>query len=65
MVLNIRADQLHGSIMRALQANEVRQPLLAQSMEPVGTTPAQFSDMIRQEIRKYTSLAKKIGVHVD
>ena len=51
--------------MRALQANEVRQPLLAQSMEPVGTTPAQFSDMIRQEIRKYTSLAKKIGVHVD
>lgn len=57
--------QLHGNIVRALQANEVRQPLVAQSIEPVGTTPAQFGDMIRQEIGKYTKLAKSIGVQVD
>ena len=57
--------QLHGTIVRALQANEVRQPLIAQSIEPVGNTPAQFGDMIRQEIGKYTKLAKAIGVQVD
>lgn len=57
--------RLHGSIVRALQAQEVRQPLAAQSMEPVGTSPAQFGDTIRQEITKYTRLAKQIGVTVD
>jgi len=57
--------QLHDGIVRALQAQELRQLLLAQSIEPVGSSPAQFGDTIRQEISKYTKLAKKIGVKVD
>lgn len=57
--------QLHGSIVRALQAKEVRQLLIAQSMEPVGSSSAHFSDMIRQEINKYTKLVKDIGVRID
>jgi tripartite-type tricarboxylate transporter receptor subunit TctC len=57
--------QLHDSIVRALQAKEVRQALLAQSIEPVGSSPAQFGDMIRQEISKYTRLAKDIGVRIE
>ena len=57
--------QLHGNIVRALQASDVRQLLAAQSIEPATTTPAQFGDMIRQEIGKYTTLAKAIGVQVD
>ena len=57
--------RLHGDIVRALQTNDVRQPLLAQSMEPAGTTPAQFGDTIQQEISKYATLAKKLGVQID
>jgi len=57
--------QLHDGIVRALQAQELRQLLLAQSIEPVGSSPAQFGDTIREEISKYTKLARKIGVKVD
>lgn len=57
--------QLHGNIVRALQTKEVTQALLAQSIEPVGSTPAQFGEMIRQEISKYTKLAKDIGVRIE
>ena len=57
--------QLQGAIARVLEAKEVRQLLLAQSIEPVGSTPAQFGEMLQQEIGKYTKLAKKIGVQVD
>ena len=57
---------LHGGILRALQSKEVKQLLLAaQSIEPVGSSPAQFGDVIRQEIGKYTRLAKDIGVRID
>ena len=57
--------QLHASIVRALQAKEVSQLLLAQGIEPVGSSSAQFADTIRQEISKYTRLAKDIGMRVD
>jgi tripartite-type tricarboxylate transporter receptor subunit TctC len=57
--------QLHDSIVRALQTNEVKSPLLAQAIEPAGTTSAQFGDLIRVEITRYTKLAKEIGVSVD
>ena len=57
--------QLHDQIARALQADEVKSPLLAQGMEPRDTSPAQFGEMIRQEVAKYSALAKQIGVNVD
>lgn len=57
--------QLQSGIAHALKAKEVRQALLAQSIEPVGSSPAQFGEMLQQEIGKYTKLARKIGVQVD
>lgn len=57
--------QLHASIVRALQTSEVKQLLLAQGIEPVGSSPAQFSETIRLEVGKYTKLAKDIGVRID
>ena len=36
-----------------------------QSIEPVGSTPVQFGEVIRQEIDKYTKLAKEIGARID
>jgi tripartite-type tricarboxylate transporter receptor subunit TctC len=57
--------RLHDGIVRALQAPDVRQRMLAQGDEPAGTSSAQFADMIRQEITKYAKLVKDIGVHID
>ena len=57
--------ELHGRIVRALQLKEVRQLMLTQSIEPVGSSPAQFGVTIRQEIGKYSRLAKEIGVRTD
>ena len=57
--------QLHGSIVRALQGKEIRRLLLAQSIEPVGSSSAQFGAIIRQEISKYSKLAKDIGVRIE
>ena len=57
--------QLHASFVRAVQTKEVSQPLLAQSIEPAGTSSAQFSDMVQQEIETWTRLAKELGVRAD
>lgn len=56
---------LRENIARALQANDVKPLLLAQSIEPMDASSAQFGELIRQEIIRYTALAKKIGVSVD
>jgi tripartite-type tricarboxylate transporter receptor subunit TctC len=57
--------QLNGSIVHALQADTVKQGLLAQGIEPVGSSAEQFGVTIRTEIDKYTKLAKSIGVRVE
>lgn len=56
---------LRENITRAMQAGDVKPMLLAQSIEPTDASAAQFGEMIRQEIIRYTALAKKIGVSVD
>ena len=53
--------RLHGSIVRALQAKEIRQQFLAQGIEAVGSSSAQFVDMIRQETSTFAKLVKDIG----
>lgn len=58
-------NQLRDSIARALQTPEIKSKLLAQSIYPMGTSSAQFGDVIREEIAKYTKLAKEIGIKVD
>jgi tripartite-type tricarboxylate transporter receptor subunit TctC len=57
--------QLHRGIEQALKAKEVRQTLVAQGLEPVGSSPAQFRDVLRQEIARYSKLASSIGVQLD
>jgi len=56
---------LQTGISRALQSTDTKQALAAQSLDPVGSSPAQFGEMLRQEIAKYTQLAKEIRVQLD
>lgn len=53
--------QLHDRFTGALQVPEVRQRLVGLGMEPVGSSSAQFGDMIRQEIGKISKLVKDMG----
>lgn len=53
--------QLHGGIVRALQVEEIRQVLHAQSIEPAGASSARLGDIIRQEISTYIKLVKDLG----
>ena len=57
--------QLHADIARTLQSREVKQLLFTQSIEPVASAPEQFGGVIRQEISKYTRLAKDIGARIN
>jgi tripartite-type tricarboxylate transporter receptor subunit TctC len=57
--------QLHTGILKALQPKEVKQLLFTQSIEPVGSSPAKFAELIRQEIIQYSRLAKAIGARLD
>ncbi len=57
--------QLHGDIVRALQSEDLRQKMLAQGDEPTTMSSAQFSDLIRQEIARYSALVKSVGARID
>jgi tripartite-type tricarboxylate transporter receptor subunit TctC len=50
--------KLHGGVVKALQAPDVRQTLTDLSVEIVGNTPEQFAAIIRNDIDKWMKLAK-------
>jgi len=54
--------KLQKAASRALQLPEVKQLLVAQGLEPVGSTPEQFADYIRGELAKHAKLIKDAGL---
>jgi tripartite-type tricarboxylate transporter receptor subunit TctC len=50
--------KLHGGLVKALQASDVRQTLTDLSVDIIGNTPEQFSATIRSDIDKWMRLAK-------
>jgi len=58
-------SQLHGAFSAALNAPEVRERLLAQGFELVGSTPKQFAAYIKAEIPKWANVVKASGAAVD
>lgn len=58
-------SQLHGAFSAALNAPEVRERLLAQGFELVGSTPIQFAAYIKAEIPKWANVVKASGAAVD
>ena len=58
-------DRLHDEFVKALNAPEVREKMLALGAEPVGNTPAQFAAYIKSESQKYAKVIKASGAKVD
>jgi tripartite-type tricarboxylate transporter receptor subunit TctC len=51
-------DKLHSHIAQALRAPEVTARLAQDGAEPVGTSPAEFSALIRSELEKWANVAR-------
>lgn len=59
------AAKLSGDIVKVIQLPEVRQRLAELSVEPVGSSAAEFEATIRSEIVKWAPVVKAAGVKAD
>ena len=57
--------RLSAETARALNVPETRDRLLAQGVEPVGSTPAQFAAHLDSEMQRYAAAIKASGAKVD
>lgn len=53
--------KLNAQIVASLKAPALRQQLVARGLDPVGGTPAQFRDYIREEAAKWEKVVKASG----
>lgn len=58
-------DQLHTTVVKILNMPDVRKRLLAQDMQPVGSSPEQFAALIKDELHKWSKVIKAANVRVD
>ncbi len=58
-------SKLQRTVAQIGQRSEVRQLLAAQGLEPVGSTPEQFADYIRDELDKHSRLIRDAGLKFD
>lgn len=54
--------KLHAGVVRALQNPEVRQRLLNDGAEPVGSSPEEFAVYLRSETQKWAQVIKAAGI---
>ena len=54
--------KLHAGVVRALQNPDVRKRLMNDGAEPVGSSPAEFTDYLRAETGKWAKVIKAAGI---
>jgi tripartite-type tricarboxylate transporter receptor subunit TctC len=57
--------KLNAAIVNSLRGAETRDRLLAQGIEPLGNTPAEFSKLLRDELPKWANVVKASGARID
>lgn len=58
-------DRLHGALLKALAAPEVKARFAEQSVEIIGSKPEEFDKLIRDEIVKWSKVVKASGAKPD
>lgn len=58
-------DKTYTEIRDLLQLPEIRQQLVVQGIEPVGSTPAEFSETIKRDLSKWAEVMKLIDMRID
>jgi tripartite-type tricarboxylate transporter receptor subunit TctC len=56
---------LHDEMARVLKLEDMREKLLAQGLEPVGNSPAEFSSIITAELVKWRKVVAAAGMRVE
>jgi len=54
--------RIHAEVVAALSTPEVREKLAADGADPIGSTPAEFSAVIRNELEKWGRVARQAGI---
>ena len=54
--------RLHREVLAAIRAPDVERHLRQNGLEPDGSTPAQHAEQIREDLRRWTDLARRIGL---
>ena len=57
--------RLHGEIVKALAAQDLRERLEKQSVTPVGNSPAELAAYVRSELAHWTNVVKTTGITVE
>jgi tripartite-type tricarboxylate transporter receptor subunit TctC len=57
--------RLNGEIRRALNHPEMRQRLITEAFEPIGSTPEYLANYIKSEIVRWAAFVKASGMKVD
>jgi tripartite-type tricarboxylate transporter receptor subunit TctC len=54
--------RLHKEIVRTLQAPDIRQKLVSDGADPVGSSPEEFAAFLKAETTKWAKVAKDVGI---
>lgn len=55
-------ERLHGEIVRALNAPDLRERIQSMGADPVGNTPEQYTGFVQNEIAKWGKVIKAAGI---
>jgi tripartite-type tricarboxylate transporter receptor subunit TctC len=58
-------DELQREVAKALRLNDVKESLLQQGAEPVGSSPEQLAALIKNDIAKWSKVVKATGAKVE
>lgn len=57
--------RLYGAVAKVLSLPEIRESLVAQGADPVGSTPAEFATFMKSESAKWAKVIKAAGIRVE
>lgn len=57
--------RLHQQLVSILKTSDMREKFSAQGAEPVGGTPAELTETMKNELAKWARLVKEIGLRAD
>jgi tripartite-type tricarboxylate transporter receptor subunit TctC len=58
-------DTLAAAVIKAARAPDIRQRLLEQGAEPIGSTPEAFGAQLREEVARWRKVVEGSGIRVD
>jgi tripartite-type tricarboxylate transporter receptor subunit TctC len=56
------ADSLSAAVRKIVQLPDTRERFAALNLEPVGSTPAEFAQFLKQDLEKYARIAKEAKI---